>query len=1140
MKSQVLESNANIARGDARPFGKWVGFVSTFILPLICLLAGRPLLAQFDSSQISGTVRDTTGAVILNATIQIQNRDTGLVRDSATNSVGVYVLGEIPPGTYKVTASAPGFLSDVQTGVALAVSQSTTLDFTLRPGSSMESVVVNASAVTMNTTSTTLGTSLDTESVNNLPTLGRNYTALILLQPGVSPINDDETGNWSNSVGNAYYPSIQGYNNRSNTYLLDGVNNDEAIGGSQIITPIPDDIQELKLVMHSDSAQFGEGLGGTINIITKSGTNQYRGAAWEYWRSSEFLDAPNFISGQLADLHQNQFGGDIGGAVRLPHYNGKNRTFFYASYEGFRQENAAQTFQYFPSAAEHTGDFSELLAQGIQLYNPFTANRDPIPGNRLDLLSPSLIDPRLMAYANTVYPLPNGSWNNGASNYLNASPGTHNSDQYDIRGDEYLTKKDLVWAHYLHQNDPINSYGGIPDLNSLVGYVAHNFGAQWIHTFNPATMLTVAFGENFGAQAGSSVYGGDVASINSAAGFVQSFNCDYVVVKRCLLPGITFSVYSGAGEELSTGGGLSRIYEYKADLERTVKRHTFFVGFNLDTNNKGQSTSGGSGINFSTFPTSNGSTGGDAFAAFLMDLPGGANRLNSSNSESGGWVDGVYGQDQWKIRDNLTINLGLRYDLSLIPILNNPAGDYYDIYDFYTGTDIIQKMPPPCSTTVFAPCMPGGVLPAHVVVSSQPGKLFFPDKTNFQPRVGVAYNFRPGTVIHASFGRVYNNWAQIEAMAASTGSWLLQSNEMVENQNNQAGLTPATIVTAQNPLAQFIGTYPAASPFGSVNWNTPPQTKTGYSDQWIFGVEKKVAADNLWTINYVGSQGRHLDYGPAGNTAETPGPGPLSDRVPFPWMGQSYWDQPLGQLDYNALQTAFQGRSHAAGVTYLISYTWAKALNYGVDGSLGIGTSSIQNPYCFKCDRGVTGLDLTHVFTASWVWEVPVGQGHFSTGNKLADYAIGNWQLNGIVTMQSGQPFNIFDAGDIANTGNFDWVGGGYERPNVVGKPMSGSHASGQWINPNAYTTPDPYTYGDSARNPVRTQALKRLDASVFREFPMFETPWKFQMRVDAFNAFNHPVWNIPSRQQNGQFFGQSTSSVQTSREVQLSGKVVF
>jgi hypothetical protein len=1138
VKSKFSGIQRSIDGAAPRALRKWLGVVCAFIVLAACLLPGTSLWAQFDSSQINGTIRDQSGAVIQNASIQIQNRDTGFTRQTVTNSDGIYVLSQIPPGVYKITAAANGFSSSLREGVELLVSQSATLDFALKPGSSTQAIEVSASSVELDTTSSTLGVTLETESVNNLPTLGRNYTALILLQPGVSPINDDETGNYTNPVGQLYSPSIQGFNNRSNTYLLDGVNNDEAISGSEIITPIPDDIQELKMVMHADTAQFGEGLGGTVNIITKSGTNQFHGAGWEFWRSSEFLDAPQFLTGALSDLHQNQFGGDVGGPVRIPFYNGKNRTFFYGSYEEYRQETAAQTLQYVPTAAEYTGDFSALLAlaQPIQLYNPFTPNRDPFPNNQIPA---NLIDPRLVQYAKTVYPLPNTNLEGGAVNYLNVTPGTHDSAQYDIRGDEYLTKRDLVWAHLLHQNNPIDSYGGLPKLTSATGYVAHNFGAQWVHTFSPSSMLTVALGQNNGSQVGDTIYDGDVAGINSAAGFVNSFNCNYLVTARCVLPGITISNYAGAGEELATGGGLSRIWETKADYEKTIKRHTFFAGFNIDTNNKGQSASGGSGITFSPFQTSNGSSGGDGFASFLMSLPAGANRLNSSTSETGGWVDGFYAQDQWKIRDNLTINIGLRYDLSLVPIVHNPAGDYYDIYDFTHGTDVIQKMPPPCSATVFAPCMPGGALPDHVVVSSQPGKLFFPDKTNIQPRFGVSYALSPDTVIHAAIGRVYDNWAQIEDMAQSTNSWLLQTSQMVENLNTQPGLTPATQTTAQNPMAQFTGAYPSASPFGSVTWNTPPQTGVGYSDQWTFGVQQKVAHSNVWTINYVGAVGRKLDYAPAANTALTPGPGPVAPRTPFPYMGQSYYDQPIGKLNYNGLQTSFQGRNGASGLTYLVSYTYSKALNYGVDGSLGIGTSSIQNPYCFTCNRGVTGLDLTHVLTAGWVWEVPVGRGHFSTGNRFADYVVGNWQINGIATLESGQPFNIYDSGDIANTGNFDWVGGGYERPNVVGNPKSQDTSQGQWINPGAYATPAAYTYGDSGRNPVRTQAVKRLDSSLFREFPLFES-LKLQMRLDAFNAFNHPVWGIPNRCQNCQFFGVSTSSVQQSREVQLSGKVVF
>ncbi len=527
------------------------------------------------------------------------------------------------------------------------------------------------------------------------------------LQTGVTPINNDQTGGRTNEIGGAVYPSIQGQNNRSNVYLLDGVNNNEAVSGAEIITPIPDDMQEMKVLTHTDSAQFGEGLGGTINIITKSGTNQFHGGAWEFWRGSHFFDAKSNPSGVLQDLHQNQFGANVGGPVWLPHYSGKDRTFFYGSYEGFRQKIGAVTLQLVPTSAEYSGDFSALLAKGIQLYNPFTANRDPFPN---DQIPSNMIDQNLVKLAQTLFPAPSGSYEGGVFNYENTTPNTHNSDQYDVRGDEYLTKKDLVWAHFLHQNNPIESYGGFPKLGSIVSFTAHNFGAQWIHTFGPSSILTVGVGQNIGTQSTNITYGGDGNSVATAAGFASSFACEYPHGRSgCLIPALGLGSYIGGGEASETAGGLSGIWEYKADYQKTFGRHTLYVGGNLDTNNLGKTAGGNSGLTFSPFQTSNGSTGGNELASFLLSVPEGASRINTDYWETGGWVYGLYGQDQWKIRDNLTINVGLRYDLSTIPVTNNIVGNYYDIFDFNRGVDIIQKMPPPCSATQFAPCMPGGI-----------------------------------------------------------------------------------------------------------------------------------------------------------------------------------------------------------------------------------------------------------------------------------------------------------------------------------------------------------------------------------------------------------------------------------------------
>jgi len=255
-------------------------------------------------------------------------------------------------------------------------------------------------------------------------------------------------------------------------------------------------------------------------------------------------------------------------------------------------------------------------------------------------------------------------------------------------------------------------------------------------------------------------------------------------------------------------------------------------------------------------------------------------------------------------------------------------------------------------------------------------------------------------------------------------------------------------------------------------------------------------------------------------------------------MGQSFYDQPIGDLDYHALQTSFQGRTRVAGLTYLLSYTWSKGINFGTDGWYGIGTTSIENPYNPKGDRSVTGYDLPHVFTAGWNWAVPVGKRGFSTGSRIADYIVGNWQMNGILTLESGRPFTVFDAGDIANTGNFNFFGG-YERPNQVGNPKLSHPTPQQWFNTAAFVAPAQYTFGNTGRNSLRSDPYKNLDLSLVREFPMYES-LRFQLRLDTFNAFNHPVWGVPNACQNCANFGVVTSTINQPRIVQLAGKLVF
>jgi hypothetical protein len=1137
----MMHHDLECKAGSYRRTSASPALAAILIFAMVFLFAGHAV-AQLDTAVINGTVRDASGAVIPGATINVRNRDTGLIRTTTTNGSGTYVMGEIPPGVYTIEAHAQGFSTASQENVTLNLSQALVFNFTLNVGGTTSNVQVAATDVNLDTASSNLGITIPAQTITGLPLNGNNYSQELLLMPGVNGVNNDQTGGRTYSVGVAAFPSVNGATNRSNSYYLDGVNNNEAISGGEIITPITADIQQMTMINHADTSQLGGAAGGIINVITKSGTNDFHGGVWEYWQDSAFFDASNPITQTLTNFHQNQFGANIGGPVRLPHYNGRNKTFFYGSYEGFRNATAQVQQALVPTTAQLGGDFSADLAKGITIYNPFTGQ--PFPNNQIT--PTSLIDQNMVNLIKTLYPQPNGTYNNGLYNYESDLPSTQSSDQYDLRGDEYLSKRDQVWAHFLHQTDPLTSSNAMPNLLNITKYIAHDFGAQWIHTFSPSSLLTVGFGTTIGNDEPYTIYTGNVDSIDQAAGFSQAISCDMTYNLRpsgCTLPDLSETNYIGGGESQGSPNYVSIIWEYTANYQQQIGRHNIFVGFNVDTNNQGKATSAETGISFTQNPTSNSTTGGDALASMLLSMPSSASRQDIQDGEHGGFEQGYYIQDQWRVRDNLTLNYGLRYDLTLMPIDSNVAlGPYYDQLDYYNGTDVLQNMPPACSLTVFAPCIPGGTLPAHVVLSSQPGKIFFPDKKDWQPRVGLSYMFRPNMVFHAGYGRVFDNWAAVEQTAQNVDGWLVLANDSVANLNEPGSVTtPGTQVTAENPLAGFTGNTPAATPWigATGTYNSPQQFTAPHSDQWTVGVQRQIGALGVWNVNYVGSRGGKVDLSMLANTAPV-GPGAVAPRTPFPYMGQAHWDVPENVMDYNALQTSFQGRSAKTGFTYVVSYTWSHSTDIGSDDWYGVGgpIASIEHPYDLQLDRSNSGFDLPNVFTAGWTWAVPVGRGaSLSTGNSKLDYALGNWKLNGIVSFDSGAPFTIQANGDIGNTGNNTT----YERANLVGNPNLSSRTRAEWFNTAAFTTPAQYTLGDLGRNTVRQDGNKQFDSSLFREFPFLHEKDSLMIRLDAFNTFNHPIWGTPgSMVNNPTTFGEITTQANNPRRLQLSGKITF
>ena len=1124
--------------------------------------------AQVATASINGTVTDASGAVVPGAMVVLKNVETNVERSTVTNETGNYVLVDISPGRYTLKVTKEGFTSATQREFDLNVNQTTTFDFSLKVGSTVETVTVEASAASLQTSTSELGTVINTRTVDDLPLNGRNFTQMLNLTPGVSTVNvSQNAGNQQfdgNTVGSFSFPSINGQTNRSNFFLVDGLNDQESFASTYSVPPIVDDIQEFKVDSHNDQAQFGGVLGGVVNVVTKSGTNKFRGEAWEFMRNNA-LDARNPFVAQTTQLQQNEFGANIGGPVILPHYNGRNRTFFYGSYEGARIHSGNPNQSLVPTAAQISGDFSSLSAQ---LYNPWsTAATSPgardrfrcvggvaaplIAGTKLqdqtvgvpcNILPSGLIDTNMQNVAQLMY----GSFTPNLTgvanrNYQQILLNTQTPDSYNFRVDEQLSEKDAIWGRFSHNSSP-RSVPNIFGASNLNTYNAHTYGITWNHTFSPSALLTVQFGRNYGFSANPTLLPADVSQKLIQAGkWDPSFNCSYTRgPQSCYFNGVnlTDSNSFASFQEGTAPSVTSDIWEWKANFFKSHGRHQFSVGADFNTNGFQQTFNTGN-LQFSQNQTASAvssGSGGRDFASFLLGIPNVVNYRNLFETEYGGWVDGFYFQDQWKVTDRLTVNFGARYDVSFLPIYgsdqdgNAPVGNM----DYNTGNYVIQRLAPTsCNSTLSnPPCMPSSTLPAHVTVSPN-GHFWNTAYDNIQPRLGLAYRLRDKTVLRSSFGRFFDNWAAVLQMAQNQqGTW--PSVGQVSNRPLNQNPGPPTVL-AENPgVSLFLD----PTPFRQSNWFVDPNLQNPYSYQWNFGVQQALTPSSTLTVNYVGSTDHRLDVGVQGNQALTPGPGLVPNgcqgipscadntatvaaqgRFPFPYLLPNHYDQSVGKAWYHALQVSLDKKA-SHGLSYLLSYTWSKTLDIGADEWFGTGTNgtSVTDPYHLGNDKGLAGFDLPQIFTASWVYELPFGKGRrFQSGNRPFDAVVGGWQLNGITSFTSGTLFNVTANNNIPNVGTT----GNTERANLCGTPTLANPTPAQWFNNVASSTPGvcasggafsipvTQTFGNFGRNVLRADGRANFDLSIFRSFQIKESK-RLEFRAEAFNFTNSPIWGIP------------------------------
>ncbi len=1127
-----------------RSYGPPVRWALVSVLSAVFLAIPGTCSAQ-NTASINGTIRDVSGGVVPEATVVLKNVETGVERRTASNDVGVYVLQQILPGKYNIDVHKEGFTTAEEHGMTLLVNQTTTYDFTLSVGSSRQTVTVGVSIAALQTSTAELGTAITRTEINDLPLNGRNFSQLLMLTPGVSPVNVSQNAGGARTIpwGGFVVPSVNGQTNRSNMFLLDGVNDNEATNGSFEITPTLDDIQEFKVDSHNDLPQFGGGLGGVVNVVTKSGTNAVHGAGWEFLRN-EKLDARNPFFTSRNPLRQNQFGANIGGPVVLPHYNGRNRTFFFASYEGGRHRAASETLYLVPTPQQLQGDLSGL---GVPIYDPSSTRpdpakpgqflRDPFPNGRIPT---ERLDTNMVALAQAVFPAPVATGVAGL-NGLDNTPLVHDFDQYSLRADEQLNASNSFWFRFTHDRNPLSESGGTAGLLSTNTFRTYQAAAGWQHSFGASSMLQLRFNRLEGTISPVVLRTkGDGAQIINQTHLAQGFACGFFGGIGCLLPGMNITGYATNGEVHNAPDASSDVYGGKVDFSKLHGKHTFNMGAEFNTDNEGPINTTLASAGFSSIQTANlespGGTG-SALASFLLGVPDNATRRNTSFGVSGGWINGFYFGDQWKATDRLTVNWGVRYDYTLIPTFtsahdNNKVGNL----NLNDGTYVLQSVPPSCAVVGKAPCIPGGNLPDHVIVSSN-GKIFQNTHDNIQPRLGLAYRLGSKTALRASYGRFYSSWASVTQTAANyQGTWPSAGQQLAQNLN-----PGVPTVTAENPFAAA-GFLPAPTPFNQVSWFTDPHIKNAYSDQWNFGVQHQVTADTVVTANYVGSHTSRIDVGGYRNAAVTPGPGDaatVASRRPYPYIAPTYYDQSIGRASYHSFQFSLR-RNISKGLAYLISYTWSKSLDIGCSGWYGVEGCSIQNFYDLDHEKGVSAYDLTHMLSASWVYELPIGAGkRFSTGSRAADYALGNWKVNGILTMTSGLPYDVGISGDIANTGMAGCCNGYYERLNLVGDPNAFNLSPENGLNRAAFAAPAAYTFGNLGRNRLRADPFKNLDLSLFREFPFAETR-RLEFRVNAFNFTNTPTWGIPLQDINNPNFGRIFSTRSTERQIQLSLKFYF
>jgi hypothetical protein len=1038
------------------------------------------LLAQLDTGNITVTVKDATGAGVPGAAVVLHNESTGInLRAAITNDQGQYTFALVPSGNYSVRVEQRGFKSYEQSGIYLQVNEELAIPITLQIGELSEQVAVTGVAPLVESTTATIRETVDRVRVSELPLNGRNVLQLQILVPGSVSAGSLDQG--ANTPGYAVNGGIGG----SNVYSLDGAEYQDSYFNAPLPFPNPDAIQEFTIQTNSYTAEFGRNRGASINAVTKSGTNDFHGGAFEFVRNNDF-DARPFFSTAVPVFKRNQFGAQLGGPIR------KNKTFFFAAWQGthVRGTPTTSTAQVL-SPAERTGNFSQLLPKAI--IDPLLSA--PFPGNMIPL---SRLSTPALNFLNKFVPLPNFG-----QNYVTPQPSPADGNQYLARIDHEFSEKDRLYGRYIYNDDYLFSPAG----NLANWGINQTFHRQGVvvgetHLFSPALVNNFQFSFNrvysYIVQTPDFLWSDLGSNLAPASPVTHSW-------QNLTISGY-FSAVTGTFWDLGRNG-----YGVNDSVNWNHGRHSASFGaqiarYHVDQVNEFYSRFGG---------TFNGFATGDSAADFMI---GDLNQLRmvgvlSNSLSQTNWQ--FFASDEFHAAPRFTVTLGIRWQPDL---------------HFIEAGGKESSFRPGLQSAVF-PNAPLGLL--FKGDSQLPSNVIRPDWKNFAPRLGLAYDlFGNGkTALRAGYGLFFDDFASIrlnrfpliQPYVLDTTIFAVPLSDPFQGNSPYPFIPPTT--PAQKRAYNFV------TPAATTSFN--PDFRTPYAQQWNFNIQQQLPFQIVVTTAYVGSKSDRLFgshnlnpavYGPGATVGNT------QARRIYQDFGTIEEESTVGYSQYHSFQMTVNKR-FSRGFTLLAAYTRSKDI--GLTSSQGEGSLGTRDPNNWNLDKGIMPTDRPNILAISSVWQAP------SPGsNKAVKGALGGWELTGILTATSGAPLTVRTGVDRSLNGQ------GMDTADQVGAvQINGSRSRAaealQWFNTTAFALPALGTVGTSGIDIVRGPAMSNLDLALFKNFSIKER-WRFQYRLEFFNALNHTVLGNPNTTLTNATFGKILSTQTAPRIGEMGLKLSF